>query len=304
MVQRPQNLESSRLVLGTVQLGMKYGVANKTGQPDQKIAADIIKVAWDHGICEFDTAQGYGNSEKVLGKIFLQLGIIDKVRVISKFHSQLDHLNRDVLLTALDESLMKLRVPALHGILLHDEKLLAQWEQGVGENLKYCVNAGKIKKIGVSVYSVKNAMTALQIPEIDLIQLPANIFDHRFEQAGFFEQAKEKNKQIYIRSVFLQGLLLMKPSDLPVHLLGVQNYLEQLALFCRQRCLTPRDVALGYIGAQMPEAKVIFGVETVEQLRENLTSWYKNLSVTIGQKVRELFLNLPEELINPVLWKN
>jgi len=55
----------SHLVLGTAQLGLPYGIANQTGQPDQVVATAIIREAWNQGIREFDTAQGYGDSEQV-----------------------------------------------------------------------------------------------------------------------------------------------------------------------------------------------------------------------------------------------
>ena len=58
---------SPKLILGTAQLGQNYGVANTTGRPDQQSANDIVRCALDGGISLFDTAQGYGESEAVLG---------------------------------------------------------------------------------------------------------------------------------------------------------------------------------------------------------------------------------------------
>ena len=60
----------NRLVLGTAQLGTNYGIANRMGKPDFDTAEAIIKTTWDAGIREFDTAQGYGDSEQVLGEVF------------------------------------------------------------------------------------------------------------------------------------------------------------------------------------------------------------------------------------------
>lgn len=298
-----EDKKNSRLVLGTVQLGLKYGVANKTGQPDLKVALEIIKTASENGICEFDTAQGYGESEKVLGEVFSQLGISDKVRVISKFDPKLNHLDQKVLMDALDASLKKLRVPVLYGILLHHEKLLEQWPSGAGENFKFLLRTGKVKKIGVSVYSLKSALNALQIPEIDLIQLPASVFDQRFEREGFFAQAKQKGKQVYIRSIFLQGLLLMKPDNLPKHMLGAKKYLEQYQELCRGYNLSQSQLALGYVNFQMPDAKIIFGLETTGQLKENIISLQKICPLEVYKRVQEDFADLPENIINPTLWE-
>jgi len=53
-----KNSKNSRLVLGTVQIGLDYGIANETGKPDLYHAENIISTAWENRIQEFDTAQG------------------------------------------------------------------------------------------------------------------------------------------------------------------------------------------------------------------------------------------------------
>ena len=58
-------IKKNRLVLGTAQIGMQYGIANTTGQPDLVKAKAIIRDAWNGGIREFDSAQGYGEIEKI-----------------------------------------------------------------------------------------------------------------------------------------------------------------------------------------------------------------------------------------------
>ena len=62
--------QPNRLVLGTAQLGMDYCIANTTGQPVYDTAKTIVQEAWESGICEFDTAQAYGQSEQVLEQVF------------------------------------------------------------------------------------------------------------------------------------------------------------------------------------------------------------------------------------------
>lgn len=297
-----EDKKNSRLVLGTVQLGLKYGVANKTGRPDEKVAAEIIKTAWENGICEFDTAQGYGESERVLGEVFFQLGISDRVKIISKFDPRLDHCNGEVLRDALDASLARLKVPALDGVLLHDEKLLDLWDAGLGSHLEDLVASQKVRKVGVSVYSLQSALNALEIPGIDVIQLPANVFDQRFERAGFFAKASRKGKEIYIRSVFLQGLLLMNVDNLPQHMPGVKKYLQRYQQLCRCYDLTESQLALGYISFQMPDTKMLVGVETVGQLKENISLFQKACPAEAYIKIQEIFFDLPDSVINPTLW--
>ena len=77
-------MEFSKITLGTVQFGLDYGIANTDGKPSYEKARDIVATACENGITSFDTAAAYGDSEKVLGQIFKELQIKDKVQVVSK----------------------------------------------------------------------------------------------------------------------------------------------------------------------------------------------------------------------------
>lgn len=72
---------SERLALGCAQLGMRYGVANTAGQPDQAAAREIVAICLASGVRFFDTAQAYGESEAVLGDA---LAANSAAQVISK----------------------------------------------------------------------------------------------------------------------------------------------------------------------------------------------------------------------------
>ncbi len=74
----------SRLTLGTVQLGLPYGIANQTGQPDYRTSLEIVAAALEGGINSFDTASSYGNGEQVLGQALAELRATDAVRITTK----------------------------------------------------------------------------------------------------------------------------------------------------------------------------------------------------------------------------
>ncbi len=290
------------LVLGTAQLGFPYGIANAKGQPDQKTVTDIIQKAWDNGIREFDTAQDYGASEKVLGIAFAKIGILEEAGVISKINPELDHCNLLTMSKALDESQKKLGVPCLSGLMLHKEDMLCQWSNGLGDILRGFVAAGKVKKIGVSVYSPEKALEALRMEGTDMIQIPSNILDRRFERAKVFQVAAEKKKQVYIRSVFLQGLILMDSKDLPAHMSFAGPVLDKIKSLSRDMSLTRHELALGYLKERFPEAKLIIGVETPEQVIENVMSWKRKTAVDLIPLVSKYFDQVDEKILNPSLW--
>lgn len=290
------------LVLGTVQFGLPYGVNNKVGQPDQMAATEIIRTAWDQGIREFDTAQDYGASEDVLGVAFAQLGIATEARVISKINPDIDHNNLRAMSDALDGSLMKLGVPRLDGLMLHQEGLLSLWHKGLGDILRGFVASGKVKRVGVSVYSPGKALEALDIDGMDIVQVPSNILDRRFEKLGIFELASQRKKQIYIRSVFLQGLILMNLEELPSRMSSVKHILEKINALAAEFGLTRQELALGYLKAKIPQAKLIIGVDTAQQVMANVMAWRGDFPERLKTRVIETFDQVDERILNPMLW--
>jgi len=290
------------LVLGTAQLGLPYGLANKTGQPDQKMATAIIREAWNNGVREFDTAQGYGESESVLGRALSEIGVSHEAQIITKFHPDLDHLDQTILSGSIDKSLQKLGVPCLSGILLHREEMLSIWDKGLGRILFDIASSGRVKHIGVSVYSPEKALQALNTDGVDMVQLPTNILDRRFEDAGVFQLADEKRKTIYIRSVFLQGLILMNSREIPEKMDFARPVLEKIESLSNEFGLSLQEMALGYMKSEMPHSYVIFGAEIPNQVRENMAAWQKEIPKSLGNKVMALFANVDEQILNPSLW--
>jgi len=295
-------MTTNRLVLGTVQLGMRYGVNNKSGQPDLRTAEGIIKAAWEGGIREFDTAHGYGESECVLGKVLKKLEIENEAKVITKLSPTLNQLVPMNLKQMLEESLERLCISKLYGIMLHREELLDPWDQGLGETLSDLVLSGLVDHIGVSVYSPQKSLEALEIKDITMVQVPSNIMDRRFENAGVFQTAEIKSKLIYVRSIFLQGLLFKDHDDLLPSMSFASQTLKSFKLLARRAKISRQQLALGYVREVYPEAKILFGAETISQVKSNLEVWNHTLSPWIVKEAQELFHDVDEKVLNPSLW--
>ena len=293
----------SRLVLGTVQLGMDYGVANVTGKPDFDEAERVVQSAWMNGIHEFDTAQGYGDSEKNLGRIFESFGINFDVKVISKIDTTVNHLDENALYNSIMRSLSNLRCTSLYGLMLHRESLLEIWDKGLGKALNKFVRQGIIQHIGVSVYSPDKAIQALKLKGISMIQIPANVIDHRFKNAGVIELADELGKILYVRSIFLQGLLLMDNDKLPVSMEFAEPVLKKFCKLSRKVKLTRHELAVGYVKSVYPNARILFGAETIEQVKNNIYIWKKDCSESVVNLIHDEFYQVDEQILNPSLWR-
>lgn len=294
-------MTDSRLVLGTAQLGMHYGIANKSGQPDRKLALNIVDTAWKNGIRQFDTAQAYGQSEDILGYCLSELNVSKEARVISKFDPALDHLSWSELSQSLDRSLYKIGLNNLHAMMLHNEDLLSLWSMGLSDIILDLKNSGRICHAGVSVYNPKKALQALATEGLDFVQLPTNILDRRFESAGVFELASKLEKRIYIRSVYLQGLLIMDVNHIPPKMSFATPILRELDLLCEEYNLNRKEIALRYIKNNFPHAHVLFGAETPDQVLENVALW-DNKQSRISFKIPPALMNIDEAILNPCTW--
>ena len=296
--------DNSRLVLGTAQLGMHYGIANKTGQPDSSSATAIVETAWKGGIRQFDTAQGYGDSEIVLGKALYDLGISNQAKIISKLDPSLDYKDSESVERSVYGSLNNLKISCLHGLMIHREEIIDHFNDGIIDTLNKLVDKGLINYIGISVYSPQRTIQAMKYETIKLLQIPANILDHRFQKYGVFDFAEQNNKIIYIRSIFLQGLILLNANELPEKMKSAQGVLDDLDAFCCKNGISRKALAISYIKSKYPKSFVLFGAETAQQVETNIINWEYNIGEEIICMLEDRYGNVDENIINPLRWKN
>jgi aryl-alcohol dehydrogenase-like predicted oxidoreductase len=58
-----------KVIIGTAQFGLDYGIANTLGKINYTRGCEIIRLAEKHNISTLDTAIAYGDSEILLGQI-------------------------------------------------------------------------------------------------------------------------------------------------------------------------------------------------------------------------------------------
>jgi len=290
--------EISKLSLGTVQFGLNYGIANTNGQPNQEDVNQIIEYVHKEGINSFDTAQAYGNSEEILGNALLN---ISDSLVISKLKSDLfeNNLKENVKI-----SLEKLKINSLFSLLLHDSKLLYEWNDKHKQNMSELIDDKLIKYFGVSVYSSEDFDLAIENDDISIIQVPFNIFDQRAIKLNWFKKAREKNKLIFIRSVFLQGLLLMNKNEIPQNLEHSKKYIEKFEDLCEELHLSKNELALSFVDSVAKDSLLLFGCDNIEQAKENIYNYnaLKHLDDSILLRIKNEFSEAPEHIYNPTKW--
>lgn len=257
----------SQIVLGTAQLGMDYGIANANGRPSVNVAAEVVRVAWEHGVRCFDTAQSYGESELVLGNALARYGA-EAPKIVTKLSAKIDINDVTAVVSGMRASLERLHIDHVWGLMLHDEDTLDLWMRDGAQGLQVLKQMGLAKHLGVSVYSAERALQALAFDEVDVIQVPANIFDRRMVRAGVFSRARDLGKTVFVRSVFLQGLVFLSP-DSAARVPEGENAVRTLGAFCEHNGVGIRKFVLDHIRWAAPGAMLVIGAETAEQICEN-----------------------------------
>ncbi len=295
----------SRLMLGTVQFGIPYGVANRTGQPSYSDVRAIMTAAIEGGVTCFDTAAAYGTSEEVLGRVLHELGVAEQVVVVTKVRPLTPEELADAALAerairnSIEESCRRLRLDCLPVVLFHLETDAVCAD--VLEDLK---QSGRLLQFGVSCDNRPgNAAKFAADPRITALQIPANLLDQRHQKSGIFATALTSGTAVFVRSVYLQGLLVMAEADIPAALREVIPTLRRLTALASDAGMGMAEAALRYMLSRDGVTSVLTGVETVDQVRRNVEILASgplpsDLLAAIDREVPEL----PESILTPGKW--
>lgn len=255
-----------KLALGTVQFGTAYGVANASGQIPLQGAKDILRYAKDVGMDVLDTAASYGQSEAILGQIGLQ-----GWDVITKL-PPLDAAVADVgtwVEAQVDASINRLKVPSLCAVLLHyPADLLGVHGAAYSRALEDLRDSGKVRNVGVSIYSpdMLGELTKLFWP--DVVQAPYNVLDQRIRASGWLEKLVTRGTRVHARSVFLQGLLTLSASEVPRYFTPWLDRLRRWHNVVHEYSSSPVELALNFVVQESLFDRIIVGIDTLPQLRE------------------------------------
>ena len=289
----------SKLVLGTAQFGLDYGISNKNGQVGIDTVKEILSFSQLVDISLIDTAVLYGDSEKIIGGLIKD----QSWRVITKtpyFHSELISESDVICLEkTFKKSLLNLTLPQVEGLLIHScNDLFKPGGDLLIKKLQMLRSEGLVKKIGATVYSGEQIEQLMEKFDFDLIQLPVNILDQRLIHSGHLKMLKDKGVEIHARSAFLQGLLLMEIG-------GIHDWfapiISKLSAFCKdseELSMSRLELALAFVQSVDEIDNVVVGVTSKLQLEEVVKASHNFVNT---RDYHHLAVN-DERYINPALW--
>ena len=310
------NKRAEKMVIGGVQFGLDYGISNKLGRPNSQTINSMINTAINNGVTCIDTANDYGDSEKRIGEIITHSGLKSRVKIVTKlslFSECPTNANKYIVKAFVDKSVYsscaKLKVSKIDYLMLHEASYLDRWNGEVWNALVRLKHLGVIGKLGVSIQNQDELKRALDFNDVEIIQMPFNIVDRRWNSCIKKIQSIKLKREltIHVRSVFLQGLLLTQESDLWI-MANVEQpecvlkWLENCTYKLNRKSIA--DLCLAYVRSHDWIDGVIVGMNSIDQLHENLKHFNRPLlSESEMLYIESTALAIDDQTLNPSNWR-
>jgi aryl-alcohol dehydrogenase-like predicted oxidoreductase len=282
-----------KLVIGSAQLGMNYGLFN-----NKKISRNefkkIEKLVLRSNINFIDTATSYGNSENIIGNSRLKkLHIITKIKLPRKKNIHI----KNWVSKEISRSLIKLKINKIYGVLIHNYKdLLGKNGKNYLFSLQELKRKKIIKKIGISVYSPQEIKKIWKFWKPDIIQAPFNPLDNRILVSGWINILKKFKVKIFVRSIFLQGLLINDNSSFIINK-NSKILLNKFKIWCYKNNVPLLQACIHFIKQFKKIDYLVVGFNNYNELKEIIDVFKKKL-IIIPRKFSTNKINL----IDPRKW--
>ena len=289
-------MKNSKIILGTVQFGFNYGINNFDGKLSINKVFEIFNYAFKNNIRILDTAEVYGDVHSLIGK-YHKNNPSKLFEIITKIPKGF----KGNLKKRLDIYLSQLNVKYLNSLFFHSTNDLKNNFMLLKNMIKF-KEEKIIKNIGVSVYNDNEINEILNYDAIDIIQMPFNLLDNYKIRENIITKIKAKNIKIHSRSVFLQGLFFIDPSDTNNQIaLELSKELSIINKISKESKLSISELALNYCCSNEKIDNILIGVDNLNQLKENLNSIKKNIPHKSINDINKIKV-LNKDILNPNTW--
>lgn len=293
---------AARLGIGTVQFGLAYGVTNQAGKVGVEEAASILRFAHQNNVTTVDTAALYGDSEAIIGCAASGMAF-DITTKTAKVDGEANaDAAVDAIASRFERSLSDLRVDSVDALMVHDAgDLLGPHGDRVWSRLQNIKASGSARKVGASVYSGQEIDGLLDRYDIDIVQLPINALDLRLIDGGQLDRLAVRKVEIHARSIFLQGLLLTPPEQLPAKFAVLAPSLIQMRQAFDLAGLSVMEGLLACVLRHRMINRVIVGAASFGEFQE-IVSTVDRLGAFQAEQDSWRWSIFDERLLNPALW--
>lgn len=305
-----KGLDLSAFALGTVQLGLTYGLGEHAEKPTEEAAFAILDKAVDLGVNTLDTANNYGESEAVIGRWLTKRRaegkklpyIVTKVGPLN--HGSYDILRDDVMYQ-LEGCMKRLCIDKLDIFMLHDFEDYNKDRDALQKIFAEIKSQGLYDYSAISAYS-RHDYSVIAESGFDATQIPINVFDWGQIENGGMQKLADSGMMIFTRSVFLQGLVFHTPEDLDPRMEFCFPYLRRFIELYKEFELSPAALALSFVLSLPGVTQAVMGCDTADQVESNCKLFDQTVTLTQDQldKLHDAFHGIDPRVINPGTWFN
>ena len=285
----------SEIGYGTVELGQDYAGVVK---PDERDAVNLLNYACDKGINYFDTAAGYGTSEKLIGKAFAgnrKVIIATKVAKIDPSVTKTS-IYRQIIDSSIENSCRLLKRDYLDIVQLHSADAEMIRDARVTDELERLKKRGYLRFIGATVYDLDAAEAVIADGRFAVVQVPYSLLDRRFQRV--FSKFAQLDVGIVARSVLMRGGIF-GGDNFPAGINFVAAQLGQLAKSCwgLSESVQLQDVeareglarlAYAYVLADTGVSCALVGTQYMDELEQGIGFSGVELDRGIIERVQEI----------------
>lgn len=305
-----KGLNLSAFALGTVQLGLTYGLGEHAEKPTEEAAFAILDRAVDLGVNTLDTANNYGDSEAVIGRWLTKRRAEGKElpKIVTKVgplkHGSYDILRDDVMYQ-LEGCMKRLCIDKLDIFMLHDYEDYANDRDAMRKIFADIKSQGLYDYSAISAYS-RHDYGVIADSGFDATQIPLNVFDWGQIENGGLQKLADSGMMIFTRSVFLQGLVFHTPEDLDPRMDFCFPYLRRFVELYKEFELSPAALALSFVLSLPGVTQAVMGCDTADQVEANCKLFDQTVKLSAEQmdKLHDAFRGIDPRVINPGMWYN
>ena len=310
-------LKISKMTLGTVQLGLNYGVNNTSGKPSEEKSFAILDAAFEGGVTMLDTSDDYGNSEEVIGK-YLKLNPDKHFDICTKFKVTPESA-KDMyksLRTSAELSARKLSVDRIPIFMSHTEKNFIDYGENLIAALDKLKKEGLIINAGISLSNKDAFERIIESGGFDAVQIPMNILDNKQIRNGLVKKASDAGIAVFVRSVYLQGIFFKKREDFmfqnpnapELKLEEMQQkvlpVIECVREIAAKQNISVQQLAMSFIKDTCGVDSLVVGSETPEQVIDNLKMFdVPRLPEKVLADILNEFKDVDPFVISPWMWE-
>ena len=295
------------MTIGTVQLGMNYGIANSAGKPDEEKSFSMLRAALEGGVTSIDTARAYGDSEEVIGRFFKTSWTGELPFITTKLQKLEGETEAEIekyVVTAMESSLARLGVQKVNAVMLHVAGDIAAHGKAGARAMYSLVKREYADMVGASVYNADEIGEMLKYDEFTVTQIPMSIFDQRLIASGTVDKLRDKGYAVFVRSVFLQGLFFLDPDEIddPILLEHAVPKIRTLRQIASSEDMTVAQLAIAFMRDTAGVTSLVLGADTPEQVRDNIAYFdAPKLSDSVMARLRAEFVDVDIPEIMKVL---